>query len=132
MELQLDHVAIAVPSITVVLPLFESLTGARGSPPESVPTQKVNVTFLGTGAARLELLEPSAADSVLQRFLARRGSGLHHIAFRVPDLASTLAALAAAGIQLIDARPRLGAGGHQVAFLHPSSTGGVLIELVEG
>ncbi len=130
--MQLDHVAIAVPSITAVLPLFESLTGSRGSPLEPVPAQCVNVTFLGAGDVRLELLEPTSPESSVQRFLDRRGSGLHHIAYRVPDLGAALQRLAADGIHLIDSVPRPGAGGHRVAFIHPESTSGVLVELVEG
>jgi methylmalonyl-CoA epimerase len=90
------------------------------------------VTFLGSkGGARLELLEPTAADSTVQRFLDRRGSGLHHLAYRVQDLPGTLQRLSASGVRLIDREPRAGAGGHRVAFLHPQSTGGVLIELLE-
>lgn len=132
MELSLDHVAIAVPSIAAALPLFESLTGSSGSPIEAVPAQKVNVTFIGQGNARLELIEPASADSTVQKFLERRGSGVHHIAYRVPDLQEALRRFSALGIRLIDAEPRPGAGGHRVAFLHPASTSGVLVELVEG
>lgn len=132
MELPLDHVAIAVPSITAVLPLFELLTGGTSSPIETVPAQRVNVAFVGSGAARLELLEPTATESTVQRFLDRRGSGLHHIAYRVPDLKAVLSRLAGAGVRLIDSEPRAGAGGHRIAFIHPSSMNGVLIELVEG
>ncbi|HUF52099.1 MAG TPA: methylmalonyl-CoA epimerase [Longimicrobiales bacterium] len=130
MQLQLDHVAIAVESIAVSLPLFESLTGGVGSPVERVDAQGVLVAFVGTGTGRLELLEPTAPDSAVGRFLTRRGAGLHHIAYRVDDLDAALAGLAAAGVELIDHRPRPGAGGQRVAFLHPRSTGGVLVELV--
>ncbi|MEX2283232.1 MAG: methylmalonyl-CoA epimerase [Gemmatimonadota bacterium] len=132
MNLPLDHVAIAVPSIAAVLPLFESLSGGTGSPPELVPSQRVKVAFVGTGTGRLELLEPSSADSTVQKFLDRRGPGLHHIAYRVTDIRTALRRLADQGFRLIDTEPRPGAGGHLVAFLHPQSTGGVLIELVEG
>ncbi len=132
MELPLDHVAIAVPSISTALPIFELLANASGSPIERVESQKVDVAFVGTGAGRIELLQPTAPDSTVQKFLDKRGAGLHHIAYRVPDLEQALARLAAAGVRLIDERPRPGAGGHRVAFLHPSSTGGVLVELVEG
>jgi methylmalonyl-CoA/ethylmalonyl-CoA epimerase len=129
-QLPLDHVAIAVESIAASLPLFESLAGAAGSPVERVESQGVAVTFVGSGDVRLELLEPLTADSTVARFLARRGQGLHHIAYRVDDLEATLSALSARGIELIDVVPRQGAGGHRVAFLHPRSTGGILIELV--
>ncbi|HET9439136.1 MAG TPA: methylmalonyl-CoA epimerase [Longimicrobiales bacterium] len=132
MELPLDHVAIAVPSITAALPIFELLTNARSSPTERVESQKVDVAFIGSGAGRIELLQPSAADSAVQKFLDKRGPGLHHVAYRVPDLEGALARFRAAGIRLIDETPRAGAGGHRVAFLHPASTSGVLVELVEG
>ena len=132
MEFPLDHVAIAVPSITAVLSIFQSITGANASSLESVPTQHVNVAFLGSGPGRLELIEPSSEESSVHRFLVRRGAGLHHIAYRVPDLPAALERLAAAGYRLIDSQPRIGAAGHRIAFLHPESTAGVLIELVEG
>lgn len=131
MNLPLDHVAIAVPSIAAVLPFFESFSGGTGSPVESVPGQGVNVVFLGSGDTLLELIEPSRPDSTIQRFLERRGAGLHHMAYRVPDIRSALRRLADQGIRLIDQEPRTGARGHLVAFLHPQSTSGVLIELVE-
>jgi methylmalonyl-CoA/ethylmalonyl-CoA epimerase len=131
-ELPLDHVAIAVPSIAAALPLFELLAQASGSRVERVESQKVDVAFIGTGAGKIELLQPTAPDSTVQRFLDKRGAGLHHIAYRVADIEGALERLAAAGIRLIDEKPRAGAGGHRVAFLHPQSTQGVLIELVEG
>ena len=132
MELSLDHVAVAVPSITAALPIFELLADAPGSRIEHVQAQQVDVAFVGTGATRVELLQPSGPDSTVQKFLDRRGPGLHHIAYRVPDIEAAMHRLAAAGVRLIDEQPRLGAGGHKVAFLHPQSTHGVLVELVEG
>lgn len=132
MELPLDHIAIAVPSISTVLPLFELITGGASSPVERVESQKVDVAFIGTGDGKIELLQPTSPDSTVQRFLDKRGSGLHHIAYRVGDIELALTRLADVGVRLIDEKPRAGAGGHRVAFLHPSSTGGVLIELVEG
>jgi methylmalonyl-CoA epimerase len=131
-ELPLDHVAIAVPSITAALPLFELLANAGGSRIERVEAQQVDVAFIGSGAGRIELLQPSAPESTVQKFLDKRGPGLHHIAYRVPDIEAALTRLAATGIRLIDEVPRPGAGGHRVAFLHPQSTHGVLVELVEG
>lgn len=131
MELSLDHVAVAVPSIAAARPVFESLLGAASSVAETVAAQRVTVQFMGRGPGRLELLEPNAADSPVARFLERRGPGLHHIAYRVADLAAELARLDAAGVQLIDRVPRPGAGGHLVAFIHPRSCAGVLVELVE-
>ena len=132
MELTLDHVAVAVPSITAALPLFELLAGAAGSPIERVEAQKVDVAFVGSDAGKIELLQPTGPDSTVQKFLDKRGSGLHHIAYRVPDIEAALRSLAEKGIRLIDEKPRPGAGGHLVAFLHPSSTQGVLVELVQG
>lgn len=131
MELPLDHVAIAVPSIAAARPLFERITGASATPVETVESQGVAVVFIGTDRGRIELLEPTRADSAIARFLEKRGSGLHHLAYRVPDLEAALAGFAAEGYELIDSVPRTGAGGHRVAFLHPRSTGGILIELVQ-
>lgn len=130
MQLPLDHVAIAVESIAAAKPLFESLVGANGSLPERVESQHVEVCFIGSGPGRIELIAPTSPDSTVARFLERRGSGLHHLAYRVPDLEAALERLSAQGVKLIDRVPRPGAGGHRVAFLHPGSTGGVLIELV--
>lgn len=132
MQLPLDHVAIAVPSIARALPIYELLTGSRGSPVESVSGDDVRVAFVGSGASRIELVEPAAPDSSVARFLERRGPGLHHIALRVPDLAARLDELANAGVRLIDRTPRVGAHGRRVAFIHPKSADGVLVELVEG
>ena len=132
MEQPLDHIAIAVPSIAAVLPLFELIAGAAGSSVERVESQRVEVVFVGSGNTRIERIEPTGPDSTVQRFLNRRGSGLHHIAYRVDDIDSALQRLSAAGIKLIDTEARPGARGHRVAFLHPESTAGILIELVEG
>lgn len=131
MELPLDHVAIAVPSLDASLSLFESLTGARGSSRERVEDQGVDLVFLETRPVRIELIQPLDADSPVARFLERRGPGLHHIAFRVPDVRVALERLAREGVELIDREPRAGAHDSLIAFLHPRSTGGVLIELVE-
>lgn len=125
--LVVDHIAVAVPSIEDARPLYERLSGASGSPVEELPSQGVRVAFVG----QLELLEPLTPDSGVGRFLARRGPGLHHMAYRTPDIRSELDRLADAGFELIDTEPRPGAGGHLVAFLHPRSTGGVLVELVQ-
>jgi methylmalonyl-CoA/ethylmalonyl-CoA epimerase len=116
-----------VSSLDEARPLYERLSGAVGSPVEELPSQGVRVTFVGG----LELLEPLTPDSPVGRFLTRRGPGLHHIAYRTPDIRSELARLAQAGFELIDREPRPGAGGHLVAFLHPRSTGKVLTELVQ-
>jgi methylmalonyl-CoA/ethylmalonyl-CoA epimerase len=129
--LPLDHVAVAVESIDAALPALEAVTGARGSRRDRVASQGVEVCFLGSGPAKIELLEPLEPDSPVGRFLAKRGPGLHHIAYRVVDIEAMLRRLEAAGVELIDRTPRAGAHGHQVAFLHPRSTSGVLIELVQ-
>jgi methylmalonyl-CoA/ethylmalonyl-CoA epimerase len=123
----LDHVGVAVHSIAESAHIFELLSGDTCSAPETLQAQGVRVAFVGA----VELLEPLADDTAVGRFLGRRGQGLHHIAYRTDDLEGDLARLDAAGLQLIDRSPRTGAHGHRVAFLHPSSTGGILIELVE-
>lgn len=130
-ERVLDHVGVAVASLDDALPLFESITGGKGYGRERVEAQGVEVVFVGGGAGRLELLAPTRPDSAVAKFLAKRGPGMHHLAYAVPDVAAALAAHRAAGAQLIDEAPRPGAGGHLVAFLHPRSTGGVLVELVQ-
>jgi methylmalonyl-CoA/ethylmalonyl-CoA epimerase len=130
--LLLDHVAIAVDSIAETLPLLELITGQTGSMRETNLDQGVELVFVGTGQGRVELLEPTDTDTPVGRFLAKRGPGLHHIAYRVSDLPSVLRQLKASGVRLIDEEPRRGAHGHRIAFVHPKSTGGVLIELVEG
>lgn len=125
--LALDHVAIAVPSIEDSCRLFELLSRAPCSPPETIESQGVRVAFCGS----LEIMEPLGPDTTVGRFIERRGSGLHHVAYRCGDLQAELDRLAAGGIELIDTRPRRGARGHRVAFIHPRSTGGVLVELVQ-
>jgi methylmalonyl-CoA epimerase len=131
-SLSLDHVAIAVESIAETLPLLELITGQTGSMRETNLDQGVELVFLGTGGGKVELLEPTDADTPVGRFLAKRGPGLHHIAYRVADLPGALRQLKARGVRLIDEEPRRGAHGHRIAFVHPKSAGGVLVELVEG
>lgn len=123
----LHHLGIAVTSIEAARPLYERLEGVSGSLPEDLPHQGVRVLFVGS----IELLEPLSSDTTVGRFLRRRGPGLHHVAWAVTDLAETLRTLEQEGFRLIDREPRAGAGGHRVAFLHPESTGGTLVELVE-
>ena len=122
-----DHVAVAVRSIADSRPLFELLTGEECSPVEELEQQGVDVAFVGS----VELLQPRDPDTPVGRFLERRGPGLHHVAFRVPDLEEALARYRGEGLELVDEAPRPGARGHRVAFLHPRSTEGVLVELVE-
>jgi len=125
--LPIHHIGIAVHSIATEKPTFERISGATSSPIEEVAAQQVRVTFIGA----LELLEPTGPESTIARFLERRGPGLHHVAYASDDIEAELARLAESGFRLIDSAPRPGAHGHRVAFLHPASTGGVLIELVE-
>jgi methylmalonyl-CoA epimerase len=127
----LDHVGIAVHSLDDSLPVFESITGGKGHGRERVEQQGVEVVFLGSGDGRLELLAPTRDDSAVAKFLARRGPGMHHLCYRVGDVAAELDRYRAAGAQLIDETPRPGAAGHLVAFIHPKSTGGVLVELLQ-
>lgn len=124
----LDHVAVAVPSLESAAAVFGRLIGATPTPIEELPAQGVRVCFLGS----LELLEPMGPDTTVGRFLQKRGPGLHHVAWRVPELEKALERFRNQGFELIDPVPRQGARGHRVAFLHPRSTGGVLVELVEG
>jgi methylmalonyl-CoA epimerase len=123
----LDHVGVAVASIQESATTFEPITGAACSNVEELPTEDVNVAFVGF----IELIEPRSSTSPVARFLAKRGPGVHHVAYRVPDLRATLQDLNTRGFQLIDKEPRTGARGHLVAFVHPKSTGGTLIELVQ-
>jgi methylmalonyl-CoA/ethylmalonyl-CoA epimerase len=130
-ERVLDHVGVAVPSLDEFLPLWESIVGSAGSGRERVESQGVEVVFVGSDAGRVELLAPTRPDSPVARFLDRRGPGMHHLCYRVPDLRAALEEHRRQGHELIDQEPRAGAHGHQVAFLHPRSTGSVLIELLE-
>jgi methylmalonyl-CoA epimerase len=130
MDLALDHLGIAVRSLASAKSIYKTL-GLALSPEEIVPGEKVRVIMIPVGDTRLELLESTADDSVIARFIAKRGEGLHHISLRVPDLAATVEKLKADGIRLVSDEIKTGAGGHQYIFVHPSSTGGVLLELVE-
>jgi methylmalonyl-CoA/ethylmalonyl-CoA epimerase len=130
-EHPLDHVGIAVPDLDSAIPVWEALVGAPATGRERVETQGVEAVFLGSGQGRVELVAPIRPDSPVAKFLARRGSGMHHLCYQVPDLAAALAEYREAGYQLIDEQGRPGAHGHFVAFLHPRSATGVLIELLE-
>ena len=123
----LDHVGVAVPSIQESAANFEPISGATCSSVEHLPEEDVNVAFVGS----IELIEPGSSAGPIARFLASRGPGLHHVAYRVPDLRAALQDMNVRGFQLIDEEPRTGARGHLVAFIHPKSTGGTLIELVQ-
>jgi methylmalonyl-CoA/ethylmalonyl-CoA epimerase len=125
------HLGIAVESLTGAVPSFQKLLGKPPVTEETVTDQKVRVVSFHLGNGRVELLEATEADSPIARFIAKRGAGIHHLALAVQDLAGTLRKLESQGVRLIDRVPRAGADCERIAFLHPSSTGGVLIELIE-
>ena len=125
----IDHIGIAVRSIEESLRLYASCLGLALQTIEQVPDQKTRVAALPVGEGRLELLESMEEDSPIARFIARRGEGLHHICFRVDNIVAELDKLKAAGVRLIDQQPRRGASGCLIAFVHPESANGVLIEL---
>lgn len=127
----LHHVAIVVPSIRAARPTWEGALGLTGGAVEHVADQRVNVLVLCAGAQRIELVEPASEDSPVTKFIEQRGGGLHHLAWRVADVTRAIATLTAAGVRMIDAAPRPGSHGTRIAFVHPKSTGGVLMELVE-
>jgi len=129
--MKIHHIGIAVGSLAAARPVFEKLLGKPPDSVEVVEEQKVRVAIFQVGESRLELLEATSEDSPLARSLSKRGPGLHHFALAVEDLAGTLRKLESAEVRLIDREPRCGAGNERVAFLHPASTAGVLIELVE-
>ena len=128
----LDHVAILVSDLDAAIRLFRDVYGLPLSEVEEVPTEKVRVAIFGHGAGRIELVSPSDPDSPMAKAIEKRGEGLHHICLEVPDLEKAMAALRAEGAPLLDERPRPGAGGAKVAFVHPKGSRGVLIELREG
>jgi LAO/AO transport system kinase len=125
----IDHLGIAVNSLLEAESFYKSL-GLQVTHHESIPTEKVNVAMLPAGDSHIELLEPTAPDSPISKFLEKRGPGLHHIALRVPDLGATITHLRESGARLLN-EPREGAGGHLYVFIHPASTGGVLLELIQ-
>jgi methylmalonyl-CoA epimerase len=128
--MKIDHLGIAVKSLDGALKFYRDQLGLDVSLRETVEQEKVNVAMLPLGEPRIELLEPMQPDSVIGKFLDKRGEGLHHIAIRVPDLNASVERLRASGARLLN-EPRAGAGGHLYVFVHPSSTGGVLIELIQ-
>ena len=126
----LNHVAIVVEKIADAQKSYEAL-GLTAGELEHIADQQVNVLVMSAGPQRIELVEPASENSPVSKFLARRGAGLHHLAYDVDDLEMALAHLRVEGVRLIDEAPRSGAHGTRIAFLHPNSTGGVLTELVE-
>lgn len=129
--LKISHIAIAVKDLDTAKKAFETLLGSKVELTEDVPDQKVRAAMIPVGESRLEIAGPTDPSSPISRFIEKRGEGIHHICFEVGDIRSELARLKAAGFQLIDEQPRLGADGHLIAFIHPRTTGGVLVELSE-
>jgi methylmalonyl-CoA/ethylmalonyl-CoA epimerase len=128
---KIDHIGIATSGIDEAAMFWRAALGLESPETEEVADQKVRVAMLPIGESRIELLEATSEDSPISKFLQKRGPGIHHIAIRIDDIRAALAQLKAKGARLIDEEPRVGAGGCLVAFVHPSSAGGVLLELVE-
>ena len=129
--LKIDHLGIAVHSIEEAKKLFQDTLGLEFEGSETVEEQKVTTAFFPVGDSEVELLESTAPDGPIAKYLEKRGEGIQHIAFRVENIEEALAELKEKGIRLIDEKPRRGAGGAKIAFLHPKSTHGVLIEISE-
>jgi methylmalonyl-CoA/ethylmalonyl-CoA epimerase len=129
MKAVLDHIGIAVEDLDLALAFYRDALGLEIEGTEDVPSQQVRVHFAAVGESRIELLEATAPTSPIAKYIEKRGPGIHHLTLRVDDVARVLASLKARGVRLIDEQPRAGAEGSMIAFIHPSSTGGVLIEL---
>ncbi|MBZ5568712.1 MAG: methylmalonyl-CoA epimerase [Acidobacteriia bacterium] len=127
---EIDHLGIAVKSLAQAKIFYENL-GIKVMPEETVPQEKVRLAMVPLGDSRIELLEPLSEDSPIAKFIAKRGEGLHHVSLRVDNLQSTLENLKKSGVRLINDQVQVGAGGHLYVFVHPSSAGGVLLELCE-
>lgn len=128
---QIHHVAYVVSDLDAAIPVYTDLFGMPVEVREVLADQGVEAASLGVGRGHIELLQPLDPDNSVGRFLERRGEGMHHVAFEVRDVTAALDELRARGVDLIDAAPRRGLGGHLIAFLHPRSSGGVLTELVQ-
>lgn len=126
---EVAHVGIAVPSIAAALPFYRDVLGLEPGAQES--SDGAAIVSLAFGDVHVELLEPRDPDGPIAKFLAKRGPGIHHICYRVPDLDAALVRCRAAGYRLVDETPRRGVSGHRIAFLHPKATGGILLELTE-
>ena len=129
MKATLDHVGIAVGDLGAALAFYRDALGLEIEAPEDVASQRVRAHFIPAGEAAIELLEATSDDSPIAKYVARRGPGLHHITLRVDDIRAALARLKERGVRLIDEEPRPGAHGSLVAFIHPASAHGVLVEL---
>jgi methylmalonyl-CoA/ethylmalonyl-CoA epimerase len=128
---RLDHVGIAVTDLAAARALYEGALGLEVTHEEVIEDQGVHELLLRAGEAYVQLVAPLGPDSPVGRFLAKRGEGMHHVGYAVPDVAAALADLRALGFEVIEPAPRIGSGGTTIAFLHPKSMGGVLVELVE-
>jgi methylmalonyl-CoA epimerase len=126
----IDHIGVAVKSLAAAKGIYEKL-GLTVSPEEVVAAEQVRVVMVPLGESRLELLEPISENSVIAKFIAKRGEGLHHVALRVPNLEGAVKRLKKDGVRIISEEIKVGAGGHRYVFVHPSCAGGVLLELVE-
>ena len=129
-EFKIDHVGIAVSSLEEALVFYRDKLGMTLTHREYVASEKVEVAMLPAGDSRIELIEPSEAGTPVAKFLEKHGAGLHHVAMRVPDLTAAVARLKDCGARVLN-EPRTGAGGHRYVFVHPASTGGVLLELIQ-
>jgi len=127
----IEHIGIAVQNISDHLPYYENVLGLKCYNIEEVIDQKVKTAFFKVGQTKIELLEPTSEESTIAKFIEKKGEGVHHIAFAVPDLTEALSEAEGKNIQLVDKIPRRGAEGLQIAFLHPKSTGSVLTELCQ-
>jgi methylmalonyl-CoA epimerase len=128
--ISIDHLGIAVKSLAAAKGIYEKL-GLTASGEEVIEGEQVRVAMVPVGESRLELLEATSENSAVARFIAKKGEGLHHVCLRVPDLTATVELLKKDGIRLVSNEIKMGAGGHRYVFVHPSSAGGVLLELVE-
>lgn len=127
----IDHIGIAVENLDEAMPFYQTVLGLPLAGVEEVADQKVRTAIFCSGDGRVELLESTDPEGPIGKFVAKKGPGIHHVAIRVADIRAKLAELAAQGAQLIDKEPRIGAGGHLIAFVHPKTTGGVLLELTQ-
>ena len=128
-EIRIAHVGVAVPDLEAALAFYQDVLGLVPHP--EVNADGARIVSLGLGESEVELLEPAQPGTPIDRYLARRGAGIHHICFRVPDLDAALEACRRGGYRLIDETPRVGAGGRRIAFVHPKATAGILLELTE-
>jgi methylmalonyl-CoA/ethylmalonyl-CoA epimerase len=129
--LKIDHLGIAVNSIDDGKNFWSDVLGLKFEGAETVDAQKVTTAFFPVGESEVELLESTSPDGPVAKFIDKKGTGFQHVAFRVADINAALEELKEKGVQLIDQKPRIGAGGAQIAFIHPKATGGVLVELCQ-